>query len=89
MKQLYYVVQTLLHGRNANIIKIISLGLGLMMSILLFSRVAYEQSFDTCFKEHENLYQVWKRFHLKDGRCHVRSLTRYDRKRYNRQHLAG
>ena len=67
MKQLYYVIQTLLHGRNANIIKILSLGLGLMMSILLFSRVAYEQSFDTCFKEHENLYQVWKRLKLKDG----------------------
>ena len=65
MKQLYYVVQTLLHGRNANIIKIISLGLGLMMSILLFSRVAYEQSFDTCFKEHENLYQLWIRFSTK------------------------
>ena len=66
MKQLYYVVQTLLHGRNANVIKIISLGLGLMMSILLFSRVAYEQSFDTCFKEHENLYQLWIRFSTKN-----------------------
>ena len=62
MKQLYYVVQTLLHGRNANVIKIVSLGLGLMMSILLFSRVAYEQSYDTCFKEHENLYQLWNKF---------------------------
>ena len=66
MKQLYYVVQTLLHGRNANIIKIVSLGLGLTMSILLFSRVAYEQSFDTCFKEHENLYQLWIRFSTKN-----------------------
>ena len=64
MKQIYYVIQTIVHSRGANAIKIISLGLGLMMSILLFSRVAYEQSFDTCFKEHENLYQVWKRFHL-------------------------
>ena len=62
MKQLYYVVQTLLHGRNANVIKIVSLGLGLLMSILLFSRVAYEQSYDTCFKENENLYQLWNRF---------------------------
>ena len=62
MKQLYYVIQTLLHGRNANVIKIVSLGLGLMMSILLFSRVAYEQSFDTCFKYNENLYQLWNRF---------------------------
>ena len=44
MKQIYYVIQTLLRGRGSNIIKIISLGLSLTMSILLFSRVAYEQS---------------------------------------------
>ena len=62
MKQLYYVIQTLIHGRNAFFIKVVSLGLGLMMSILLFSRVAYEQSFDTCFKEHEDLCQLWTVF---------------------------
>ncbi len=55
MKQIYYVIQTLLRGRGSNIIKVISLGLGLTMSILLFSRVAYEQSFDTCFKDYDNL----------------------------------
>ena len=59
MKQLYYVIQTLLHNRGGNVIKIVSLGLGLTMSILLFSRVAYEQSFDTCFKDYNNLYQLW------------------------------
>ena len=59
MKQIYYVIQTLLRGRGSNIIKVISLGLGLTMSILLFSRVAYEQSFDTCFKDYDNLYQGW------------------------------
>lgn len=37
MKQIYYVIQTLLRGRGSNIIKIISLGLSLTMSILLFS----------------------------------------------------
>ena len=54
MKQIYYVIQTLLRGRGSNIIKIISLGLSLTMSILLFSRVAYEQSFDTCYKDYDN-----------------------------------
>lgn len=58
MKQIYYVIQTLLRGRGSNIIKVISLGLGLTMSILLFSRVAYEQSFDTCFKDYDNLYRM-------------------------------
>lgn len=62
MKQLYYVIQTLLRGRGSNIIKVISLGLGLTMSILLFARVAYEQSFDKCFKDYDNLYQIWSVF---------------------------
>ncbi|MEL5892833.1 ABC transporter permease [Bacteroides sp. GD17] len=62
MKQLYYVIQTLLRGRGSNIIKVISLGLGLTMSILLFSRVAYEQSFDKCFNDTDNLYQIWSVF---------------------------
>lgn len=59
MKQLYYVIQTLVHGRGSYIIKIISLGLGLTLSILLFSRVVFEQSFDTCFKDNERLLQLW------------------------------
>lgn len=59
MKQLYYVIQTLIHGRGSYIIKIISLGLGLTLSILLFSRVVFEQSFDTCFKDNERLLQLW------------------------------
>ena len=55
MKQLYYVIRTLLRGRGSNIIKVISLGLGLTMSILLFSRVAFEQSYDTCYKDYFRL----------------------------------
>lgn len=62
MKQLYYVIRTLLRGRGSNVIKVISLGLGLTMSILLFARVVYEQSFDKCFKDYDNLYQVWSVF---------------------------
>lgn len=38
MKELYYVIQTLIHGRGANLIKVISLTLGLTVSILIFTR---------------------------------------------------
>lgn len=62
MKQLYYVIRTLLRGRGSNIIKVISLGLGLTMSILLFSRVAFEQSYDTCYKDYGDLYQIYSIF---------------------------
>ena len=44
MKQIYYVIQTLIHGKGSIPFKVISLALGLGMSILLFARVAYEQS---------------------------------------------
>ena len=46
MKQIYYVIQTLIHGKGSIPFKVISLALGLGMSILLFARVAYEQSPD-------------------------------------------
>lgn len=62
MKQLYYVFQSLRHARGSNVIKVVSLGLGLAMSILLACRVAREQSFDTCFHDHKRLYQLWTVF---------------------------
>ena len=46
MKQIYYVIQTLIHGKGSIPFKVISLALGLGMSILLFARVAYEQSYE-------------------------------------------
>ena len=57
MKQIYYVIQTLLRGRGSNIIKVLSLGLALTMSILLFVRVAFEQSYDTCYRDPDRIYQ--------------------------------
>ena len=62
MKQLYYVIQTLRHAAGSNLFKVCSLGLALAMSVLLFARVAYEQSYDTCFRDYDDIYQVWTQF---------------------------
>ncbi len=62
MKQLHYTLQVLLHSKGSNLLKVVSLGLGLSISILLFARVAFEQSYDTCFKDYDRLYQVWGQF---------------------------
>ncbi len=64
MRQIHYVIQTLLRGKGSIPFKVISLGLGLAISILLFARVAYEQSYDTCFRDYDRLYQVWSMFIL-------------------------
>ena len=65
MKSLYYVIRTLLHSKGSNLLKVVSLGLGLTMSILLLARVAFEQSYDTCFPDYGRLYQVWSQFTVK------------------------
>ena len=62
MKQIYYVIQTLLRGRGSNIIKVLSLGLALTMSILLFVRVVFEQSYDTCYRDPDRIYQLFSIF---------------------------
>ncbi len=65
MKQLYYVIQTLRHAAGSNLFKVCSLGLALAMSVLLFARVAYEQSYDTCFRDYDDIYQVWTQYVIK------------------------
>ena len=66
MKQLYYAIQTILHGRGSNVTKVISLSLGLTVGILLFSQIAFELSYEKCYPEAGNLgivrayYHNWK-----------------------------
>lgn len=55
MKQLYYAIQTILHGRGSNVTKVISLSLGLTVGILLFSQIAFELSYEKCYPEAGNL----------------------------------
>ncbi|MDE6217097.1 FtsX-like permease family protein [Bacteroides sp.] len=66
MKYIYYTLQSLLHGRSANVIKIISLALGLLMSVFLFARIAFELSFDNFYKDADRLYVVQTSW-VKDG----------------------
>lgn len=58
MRHIYYTLQTLLRGRGSNVVKIISLALGLLMSVFLFARIAFELSFDGFYKDADNLYVV-------------------------------
>lgn len=62
MKQLYYSILTLLRGHGSNIIKIISLTLGLFIGIILFARIAFELSFNRGYKDSDRLAVVLARF---------------------------
>ena len=66
MRQIYYTVQILLRGRGSNFIKLMSLTLGLLIGILLFSQIAYELSYENFYKDPENVVLMRYR-RVKDG----------------------
>jgi putative ABC transport system permease protein len=59
MKAIYYALKNLMHHLNGNLIKVISIGLGLTLSILLFARVAFEMSYDSNYRDPDDLYQLF------------------------------
>ena len=58
MRQIYYSIRTLLRERGSNLIKVISLSLGLTIGILLFSQIVFELSYENCYPEAERLAMV-------------------------------
>lgn len=64
MRQLYYTLRTLIRGRGSNIIKTISLTLGLFVGILLFAKIAYELSYNKDYHEPENLCIINSKYTL-------------------------
>lgn len=58
MRQIYYTLRYLLHSRGNNGIKIISLALGLPMSLVLFAQVAFEMSYDNFYPDTDRLYRI-------------------------------
>ncbi len=72
MKQIFYSLQTMLNAKWTNFIKIISVSLGLFATLLLFLFSAYNHSFDKCYKDYDNLYQLWMIWNI-DGKENVPS----------------
>ena len=58
MKTIYYAIQNIIRGKDSTIIKVVSLSLGLFLSIVLFARVAMELSYDTFYQGHKQLHFV-------------------------------
>ena len=59
MRHFYYTIQTLLHERGVNIIKIISMTLVIFVGILLFSCVAFQLSYYNFCPQSEQLYVTY------------------------------
>lgn len=58
MNELKYAYRRLLRHKRLNIIKILSLGIGLGISFVMLSKVAFEASYDTSFSDSDRIYRI-------------------------------
>lgn len=59
MNSIRFSLRYLSKARGSNFTRIISLTLGLSVSLLIFSYVSFLLSFDRCFPNKERIYQMW------------------------------
>jgi putative ABC transport system permease protein len=62
--QLYYAFKAVTGAKRNNRIKIISLSVGLLTGILLFSRVAYEGSYNHFYRDVNDLYLIKNHYNI-------------------------
>ena len=58
MNQIYYAIQNIIRGKDSTLVKVVSLSLGLFLSIVLFALVGVQLSFDSFYQDNENIYVV-------------------------------
>lgn len=58
MRHLFYTIRYLLHTYSNNLIKVVSLSLGLIVGLTLFTQVAFEMSFDNFYPDKDQLYII-------------------------------
>lgn len=58
MKQIFYAYQNIIRGWVEQVIKVVSLAVGILVSILLFARVAFELNYDKFYPEGEKLFLI-------------------------------
>ena len=58
MKQIYYAIQNIVRGKDSTLIKVVSLSLGLFFSIVMFALVGMQLSFDSFYRDNEDIYVV-------------------------------
>jgi len=67
MKQLFYAFRYIVKMPGAQLVKVVSLTLGLTVGLLIFAKVAFENSYDNFFPDSERVYQMKGRFSINDG----------------------
>ena len=58
MKQFFYTIRYLATNKASNLVKVVSLTLGLALGLVIFSQVAFERSYDKFFPDAQRIYRL-------------------------------
>ena len=56
MNTIYYAIQNIIRGKDSTLIKVVSLSLGLFLSIVLFALIGTHLSYNSFYQDYKNIY---------------------------------
>ena len=59
MKNILIAIRSIFKKGRHNVMKIVSLGIGLAVGLVLIAKVYFEQSYDDFYPDRDRVYQVW------------------------------
>lgn len=67
MKNVLIAIRSLFKEGRHNVMKIVSLGIGLAVGLVLIAKVYFEQSYDDFYPDRDRVYQVWSMYQQNGG----------------------
>ncbi|WP_455625962.1 ABC transporter permease [Parabacteroides sp.] len=67
MKNILIAIRSLFKKGRHNVMKIVSLGVGLAVGLVLIAKVYFEQSYDDFYPDRDRVYQVWAKYQQNGG----------------------
>ena len=65
MKNILIAIRSIFKKGRHNVMKIVSLGIGLAVGLVLIAKVYFEQSYDDFYPDRDRVYQVWAKYQQK------------------------
>lgn len=67
MKNILIAIRSIFKKGRHNVMKIVSLGVGLAVGLVLIAKVYFEQSYDDFYPDRDRVYQVWAKYQQNGG----------------------
>ena len=82
MRNLNIAIRSLFKKGRHNVMKIISLSVGLSVALVMIAKIYFEQSYDTFYPDADRIYRIYENYSMNGGRGRLLSGKRCCSSRY-------